>query len=45
MGRAKVWRRPVTEDDFDAGGVGAAQRGEIVRRNLELRVEEGAVDI
>ena len=33
------------EDDFDAGGVGAAQRGEIVRRNLELRVEEGAVDI
>ena len=33
------------EDDFDAGGVGAAQRGEIVRGNLELRIEEGAVDI
>lgn len=33
------------EDDFDAGGVGAAQSGEIVWGNLELRVEECAVDI
>lgn len=33
------------EDDFNAGGVGAAQRGEIVWGDLELRVEEGAVDI
>ncbi len=33
------------EHDLDAGGVGAAQRGEIVGRNLELRIEKGAVDI
>lgn len=33
------------EDDFDAGGVGAAQRGQIVWGDLELRVEKGAVDI
>jgi hypothetical protein len=33
------------EDDFNAGGVSAAEGSEIVWRNLELRVEEGAVDI
>ena len=33
------------EDDFDAGGVSSTQSGEIVWGNLELRVEEGAVDI
>jgi len=33
------------EDDFDAGGVGAAKGGEVVGGNLELRIEEGAVDI
>src|SRR5579872_536399 len=33
------------EDDFDAGSVSAAEGGEIVGGNLELRVEEGAIDI
>jgi hypothetical protein len=33
------------EDDFDAGSVGAAEGGEIIRGDLELRIEEGAVDV
>jgi len=33
------------EDDFDAGGVGAAEGGEVVGGDLELGIEEGAVDI
>jgi len=33
------------EDDFDAGGVGAAQGSEIFGGDLELGIEEGAVDV
>jgi len=33
------------EDDLDAGGMGAAEGCEVVGRDLELWVEEGAVDI
>jgi len=33
------------QDDFDAGGVGAAEGGQVIWGDFEFGVEQGAVDI
>ena len=44
-GKSKSMAASGDEDDFDAGGVSAAESFEVIWRNLELGIEEGAVDI
>ncbi len=44
-GQGKGMASTGDEDDFDAGGVSAAEGFEVIRGDLKLGIEEGAVDI
>lgn len=44
-GKSKSVAASGDEHDFNAGGVSAAESFEVIWRNLELGIEEGAVDI